>query len=271
MTEAEWAECADPAKMLNSVLTTSARAQSFSDRVLRLWVEACREEAGVKHYAYNLTHPDDLVDAVRAWSSESSHLISSEVQAAILRDICGNPWRPVKVLRVGAILRGQQPDGFGGQIESDGYCPWFTPTVLAIARAAHEERAVRKCERCKWREKLREGFDAVQAVINWGKMKKNCRDCKGTGHILSAELDRDRLLILADALEEAGCPVEEVCKHCRGTGRVYDYRTNKLPGDIDCWECDGTGCTPHHIIAHLRGPGPHWRGCRVLTAILGEE
>jgi hypothetical protein len=44
----------------------------------------------------------------------------------------------------------------------------------------------------------------------------------------------DRLAVLADALEEAGC------------------------ADAD-------------ILSHLRGPGPHVRGCWVVDLLLGKE
>ena len=49
----------------------------------------------------------------------------------------------------------------------------------------------------------------------------------------SGELDRDRLAVLSDALEEAGCDA----------GAFLD---------------------------HLRGPGPHFRGCWVIDRILGK-
>ena len=47
-------------------------------------------------------------------------------------------------------------------------------------------------------------------------------------------LDNTRLAVLADALEEAGC-------------------------------------TEADILGHLRGPGPHVRGCWVVDLILGKE
>ena len=53
-------------------------------------------------------------------------------------------------------------------------------------------------------------------------------------HLPSGHLDPARLAVLADALEVAGC------------------------GDAD-------------ILGHLRGPGPHVRGCWVVDLILGKE
>jgi hypothetical protein len=50
----------------------------------------------------------------------------------------------------------------------------------------------------------------------------------------SGELDAQRLAVLADALEDAGCSDAD------------------LPG-------------------HLRGPGPHVRGCWALDTVLGKE
>jgi hypothetical protein len=47
-------------------------------------------------------------------------------------------------------------------------------------------------------------------------------------------LDPDRLAVLADALEDAGC-------------------------------------TDNTILGHLRGPGPHVRGCHVIDALLGKS
>jgi hypothetical protein len=53
-------------------------------------------------------------------------------------------------------------------------------------------------------------------------------------HLPSGELDAERLLVLADALEDAGC-------------------------------------TDATILAHLRSPGPHVRGCWPLDLLLSRE
>lgn len=85
------------------------------------------------------------------------------IQCQLLRDIFGNPFRPVMVSPV-----------------------WQMANVLALAQAIYEDRAF------------------------------------------------DRMPILADALEDAGCTNQEVLGHCRG-------------------------------------PGPHVRGCWVLDLLLGKE
>jgi hypothetical protein len=49
---------------------------------------------------------------------------------------------------------------------------------------------------------------------------------------------------------------------------LYDGRHwAELPVLGDALE--DAGCTDDAILAHLRGPGPHARGCRVLDALLG--
>jgi hypothetical protein len=59
-----------------------------------------------------------------------------------------------------------------------------------------------------------------------------CAKCKRRG-LHSGELDHGRLAVLADALEEAGCDNQE-------------------------------------MLTHLRGPGPHVRGCWVVDVLLGK-
>jgi hypothetical protein len=34
---------------------------------------------------------------------------------------------------------------------------------------------------------------------------------------------------------------------------------------------EDAGCTDPHILQHLRGPGPHVRGCWVVDHLLGKE
>ena len=66
------------------------------------------------------------------------------LKAALLRDLFGNPWRPVKLPKVGVVLRGEQPDGFGGQIEREGYCScltWNDGTVPRLAQRLYDERS----------------------------------------------------------------------------------------------------------------------------------
>jgi hypothetical protein len=69
---------------------------------------------------------------------------------------------------------------------------------------------------------------------NDGTVMKLAKTAYEERHLPEGTLDNTRLLILADALEEAGC-------------------------------------TDADILAHLRGSGPHVRGCWVVDLLLGKE
>jgi hypothetical protein len=76
---------------------------------------------------------------------------------------------------------------------------------------------------------------ASPAWLAWqgGAVGKLARAAYDDRLLPSGELDRARLAVLADALEDAGC--------------------------ADAW-----------LLGHLRDPGPHVRGCHVLDAILSK-
>jgi hypothetical protein len=103
-------------------------------------------------------------------ASEIAERAEGQAQSVLLRCILGNPFRHVALSASGR-----------------------TPTVLALAQAAYDDRA-----------------------------------------LPAGTLDAARLAVLADALEDAGC------------------------ADPD-------------ILGHLRGPGPHVRGCWALDLILGRQ
>src|SRR5262245_48078436 len=125
----------------------------------RVWKAA----VAAKHAA-NEYRPDVALEHARDAVYDGSLLDREHAaQAVLVRDILGNPFRPV------------------------AFDPaWRTPTAVALAQAIVDERAF------------------------------------------------ERMPILADALEEAGCASRDVLKHCRGKG-------------------------------------PHARGCWVLDLVLGKE
>lgn len=139
-------------------------------------------------------------------------------QATILRDVVGNPWSPV--MRIGV--------DWGLFMHHDRhllvYERWLTPTVLAVARAAYDERPGRKCKPCG---EAKAGFNLAGGV-------PGCPHCDATGRIADGALDQTNLLVLADALEDAGCDAGE-------------------------------------LLGHLRSPGPHVRGCWAVDLVVGKE
>lgn len=292
MTETDWLASDDAGAMLRWVrgeagVIPASVQYPISDRKLRLFAAAIYRSAQGKHYsrrdaftsaemterwADEGVEPPELGLPFREMASGKWRLISASrhaesalswcrdwmlpkaTQAALLRDIVGNPFRPV-MLPAGPPCRkcrgkGKRPSGAGGAVDrpshrpcevcegtGHGPCPWLTPDVLALAQAAYDQR------------------DEV------------------SGH-----LDPVRLAILADSLEEVGCPpeVETACNGCGGAGVVYD----EVGTDYPCVRCGRGGLTrpgtgraivPHPLLAHLRSPGPHVRGCWAIDLVLEKE
>ncbi len=212
--------------------------------------------------------------------------------AATLRDIVGNPWRPVEIAPDcyechgrGRWAQGYQPDFECPECDGTGKrpCPWLTPTVLSLAQAAYDERPDAECEECMGRG----GFDWYPEddpsnSRMEGPVWTNCRaDCKG-GRTTDGRLDPVRLAVLADALEEAGCVGgrEWLCmmqgkhSHPGRAGQVihgvlHDFNPNVLHHHHD-EKCPRYN-HPHPLLAHLRSEGPHVRGCWALSLILGQD
>lgn len=273
MTEAEWLACEDPRRMLDHI------QGKVSNHKLRCWVEACRNwemrlrpnvRYGPGGAGYDLDSPGGLEEAVEAWARRrSDEPVSADERCHLLRDII-NPWRPVTL-----------PPG------------WLTSDVLALAAAAYEDQPERECERCQGGV-LPNGtkeaglcaacgpghHDHCGAQVSSSGTKCGCKvcwgcsHCGGTGRRAAGALDPFRLALLADALEEAGCVghVENPCFPCGGHGTEMQAAPDRGPAP-KCSFCGGKGWRdwPHPLLAHLRSPGPHVRGCWAVDVILGKE
>jgi hypothetical protein len=194
--EHTWLSCTVPRHLLRYMKDRT------TDRKLRLWACAATAHrypqaadvlavvalverwADGDHPAELKAHARDGICSESAWeaayegtlrtleklSRSEKKARDTQFQLALVHELFGNPFRP-------AVFDPR----------------WLTPTVIAVARAAYDERL------------------------------------RPAGH-----LDGDRLAVLADALEEAGC-------------------------------------SDPAILGHLRGPGPHVRGCWVLDRLLEKE
>ncbi len=208
MNEHEWMTSTNPQAMLafsNGATPWKPGKSPFSDRKLRLFAVACCR-ASWHHFGNSARRAVEIAEAhadgqaslaqvqaaceiilpgsgihqsaiahnevrMLCWQAdiaamciaEPGHAIPPEQKAALLREIVGNPWKPVTLAP-----------------------SWLTPPVLALARSAYDSR------------------------------------------------DFSALGILADALEESGC-------------------------------------TSADLLMHLRGIGPHVRGCHVVDLLLGKD
>ncbi len=219
---------------------------------------------------------------------------SSKQEADVLRDVVGNPFRPLRLLRKSLADDGRCscscadkcPLGRGGSqlrctttelkqanvIDASG---WLTSEVLSLAAAAYSERPGQKCE-------CGDGWDrkryAQERKHNPEAILDGCNLCHGTGRIEDGTLDPARLAVLSDAMEEAGCPAEEPCPidhEWKGVKIREGFDTAQAMIDWgkrqkEC-RCKGTGRLPHPLLAHLRSPGLHVRGMWSLDLILGKE
>lgn len=190
------------------------------------------------------------------WAVEMEE-VDNEQKANILREIIGNPIQPV-------IL----------PLEEVAVPVEAKHVVHPFAHVAAKQGALfRKVKRCPWRtaQVMELATTAYQEIVD-------------------GIIDPQRLLVLADALEEAGVPSEEdrvIKVRCRGEVQGHG---NKGLGYYKYWRCRSCGnkCTiapqeadgrchimvsvterhPHQLLAHLRSKGPHYRGCWVIDTLL---
>lgn len=187
MTESEWLESRDP-ELLIDWITTGGGPIAGQHKL------HCIEDVVFDRFGLTL---DDLV-------------VQDEPPAGacdIIRDIVGNPFRPVE-LPLCEGCYGQENHGASGNANwrrsecprcfgVGRSCPWLTPSVLSLAHAAYNI-SCRGCDRC---------YD--------GWLPGECiRPCPNR---TNATLDPSRLMVLADALEEVGCD-NLILSHLRSPG-----------------------------------------------------
>jgi len=242
-----------------------------SDRKLRLFSCACANLARLaRTEAYDFVGRDgerwpgnqpeiegisDAVFFARIWcrSQTDREFLTPAMKCDLLRSIIGNPYRPI-------LLPKKQPActrcGSGSwrvitsemmwcrdcdmrwQWPADAYqCPLLSQRVRALAEEAYNQMLGEKCNRCNgrgWFDGGEEDEGIAGLVVECPALVVECPACRGFGRICHGCLDNDRLAILADAVEDAGC-------------------------------------TEQSILDQLRGVGPHFRGLWSLDLLLGKE
>lgn len=243
MREREWQDSEDLYSMLDYL------GEGVSNRKLLLWVEACRTAANPARVWREISKSDNIRVAAQDWCHQLSGWETTcpvSTRARLLRDIIGNPFRPAVLPKSWAKCSHCNGKGWTADTSNQnlgivncgcdkgrrltGPCPWLTPAVLSLAKAAYKDRD------------------------------------PATGR-----LDPQQLSILADALEEEGCSgkdVVEVVEYCNAfmfgceEFDAMDTCTHKVKKEVRRFE-------PHPLLAHLRSPGPHVRGCWAVDAVLG--
>jgi hypothetical protein len=283
MNEQQWLASDDPAAML-ALFAPGRRTAQFagatgevrapSERQLRLLREAWESPlCGGERYCLGAwTDNTPLNDCLATLANVTAPCRAAA--AALLRDVVGNPFRAAALPPCDYCEgTGRLPAGWPPAYWDD--CPrcggtghaLATPAVLTLARAAYEGAA---CGRCKGAKCITRRVSDPLDGKGRHTLTEDCPACHGTGRDESGALDSLTLKALADALDEAGC-TGETCGQCGGYGRCrYPDMEDEEP-DERCWGCGGAGRLPHPLLEHLRGPGPHVRGCFAVDLILGRS
>jgi hypothetical protein len=221
MTEREWLECADPKPMLGFV------RKQMSDRKLRLLICACcrrvwdlladdRSKEAVEvaeQYADGSATRDDLI-AVRRKADAAYQWARKQHGPPVFRLCC-------------AAHMALQATSTAKKVR-------FDPRENEFLRGAKErkEKTERKARSDLIRDFIGNPFRPVAITLAWLAWND------GTVHRIAEAIYNDRAFermpILADALEDAGCGNED-------------------------------------ILAHCRSDSPHVRGCWVVDLLLGKE
>jgi hypothetical protein len=261
MNEEQWLDSTDPREMLEHLRTGGM----LTDRKLRLFLVACcrriwhllkddrcREAVGVaEQFAEGLATEEErssaedvVVHASRAINEANGDVLlwpKSDLAALASCSACGIVTGPPAELAgvipvIGNMKMGSASVGAG----SAGGAVYFATLDLsqdkATADTKRAEEHAAQCQllRCVYGNLFRPQPPLGPAWLRQHDVVVRLAQAAYDGRVLPAgTLDPDRLAVLSDALEEAGADAG--------------------------------------LVEHLRGPGPHVRGCFGLDLLLGRS
>ena len=242
MNEAEWDACDDPDRMLKLV------GDRASARKLRLFACACCRRV------WHLLHPNsrravEVMERFVDGQAGEGERDAAEGGAGVLVRNC-NDRVPAAVRIEGAAAHG---------------------VFAALGAILGDEALGRRGRRADPRKLARTGASYAAEYAREALAREAGR---GSGRA-RREAAREQCALLRDLLGNPFRPVvidplwktAAVDALARG---VYEERAfDRLPFLADALE--EAGCTDPAILAHLRGPGPHVRGCWCVDLLLGKE
>ena len=217
MTAAEWDACTDPDEM-QRLVETRGRASDRKKRLLTVAYCRC-----VWHLLKAGRGRDAVETAERAADRLATGAEMAEallVAEAALRE-SSVQWKGKSAFQASLMARDAATPG----------------AAVVPNRVPLDRRRVRVALlRCIFGNPFRQPPLLSQSVLAWedGTVRRLAEEVSANRALPSGELDRNRLAVLADALEDAGCSDAE-------------------------------------LLMHLRGPGPHYRGCFAVDAVLGHK
>jgi hypothetical protein len=241
VTEAEWLACTDPQPMLESLRGKAG------DRKLRLFAcGCCRRIVSLQpmpfvldiaeRFTDGLTDEDELGAARRA-AQRVFPRPPNQVASQVPR-LTG--WQVMAGLSAQHAI---SPDAARAAPEAArAAATALREQGIAQGHSASEQRAVGETERAAQADLLREiignpwrpaCIPAPALAWNDGTVRRLAEAVYAEPQMPAGTLNNTRLAVLADALEDAGCAEAE-------------------------------------FLGHLRGPGPHVRGCWALDLLLGK-
>lgn len=230
MTESEWLLCQNPWPMLERLaneLSSGAATYHLSNRKAELyilashravWSQLCEEDRSMieeaEQFVEEVVVSNSHLGRVRAIQAEVDTDVANYtptlcVQACLVRELFGNPYRPV------TVPRERVPCPECSRWEGKGYHGDGPVEGLSSA-----ERARRACSMCNPRDSRTASERGwIKGSCCW--LTKDVRDL--IRHACAKRqpdgtLDPLVLAVLADALEEAGAEDEQVLSHLREPG-----------------------------------------------------
>jgi hypothetical protein len=212
MTEAEWLDCTDPLKMLHWLRAKPA------DRSVLLLVCACIRR-----------HWEVLADEGRLWVAKAEEWTEERDPDM---DLFGDHWDGVMRL---AEKDYQGWNGVNGAIDQL-WCGMYVVDDFETLTGNSDWEAERQQHVILLKDIFGSPFRPITLDPAWQTptVRALAQAAYEQRHLPSGHLDPDRLAVLADALEEAGCDNQD-------------------------------------ILSHLRSPGPHTRGCWAVDLLLSRE
>jgi hypothetical protein len=235
MNEEEWLASTDPRPMLIAVW----RCSRSTDRVRRLLGCACCRRVWHLFADARSRWAIEMVERFADGDAELEALVEAEAGAKVAWDeeeLKPPGWSP-SVISAMVACKVAKPVAAHGPRDAIDYL------AIAADYPHHPSDRDRATERAGQADLLRDVFgpwpfrpptlDPSVLAWNGGAVRSLAQAAYDERQLPSGHLDRDRLLVLADALEEAGADAE--------------------------------------VLSHLRGPGPHVRGCWALDLLTGRE
>jgi hypothetical protein len=261
MDVVKWLECADPWRMLSHL------SGKVSERKLRLFACACCRRI------WHLLADERLQQAVEVAEAHADGLASAEA-LRVTRDAASTVWRtayekmtghpPPEVISFTSTSPSGQP-GVAAYVSGYDVSEIHTPSpqaaTTAAASAVHRATAPPRflpATAC--------GLAAAAAAGEWEETNQ-CPAERAAQVVLLRELLGNPwkpVSIAPAVLDWEGGMVINLAE------AIYEDRTfDRLPILADALE--DAGCESADLLGHLRGPGPHVRGCWALDLILGKQ